>query len=245
MTLIWIFLSALFISMPAVLTGSASFITIPLLIHFGLPPHTAVATNKPGIFTMMLTGLIGFRRHLREAPRFYWLMPVLMFAGGMTGAQLLHYLPQRWVQWAILILALFAALPHQGKRNEGNHLAVIPRPAIAWLSATVISLYNGILGPGTLTMFISLFRFRIGLSMPAAIAWGNLMGCLGNLGAIIQFGRLGLIRPGPALAMTAGMLIGSQIGVRVGRRVPSKYLEWLIRIVLIGLVVGLVVRNAG
>lgn len=240
---IWIFLASLIISVPAVLTGSASFITIPLLIHFGLSPHIAVATNKPGIFIMMLSGAIGFRTHLKEAPKSFWLLPVLMMAGGMTGAHLLRFLPSSAVKWTILVLALIAAFPYQRILNQSKTYSNHPGRWI-WAFMIILSLYNGMLGPGTLTLLISTLRFRLGLSMQAAIAWGTLTGCLGNLGAILQFYQLGLIDIPAAFAMTAGMFLGSQLGVRAGRRLPTPVLEWLIRIVLVGLVIGLILRNS-
>ena len=248
----WLFLLSGIIAVPAVLTGGASFLTIPLLMHFGLEPRVAVATNKPGIFTMMLNGVVGFRRYYREMPWVYRLMPALIFLGSWVGAGLLRYLPVVWVKTLVLLLALAAALPWRWsaffKRRNANAgvraRTTAARPFLVWTLGFIIAVYNGVLGPGTLTLFISLFRYRVGVSIRAAIGWGNLMGVVGNAAAMFHFILLGLVQPRAALAMMAGMFVGAQAGIRLGHRLPGRVLEWFLRVVLLVLVAGLVLRNA-
>lgn len=249
---LWILLVSFFIAIPAVLTGSASFITLPVLMHFGLDPRTAVGTNKPGILMMMLNGIVGFRRNYRGIPIRYYPILALMLLGSWTGAGLLQQIPGAWIRYGIMGLALAAAVPWRRGERGGVEREVNIRCNghkrftlyLYWMIGFIVGVYNGVLGPGALTVFISIFRYRMGLSIQQSIAFGNLVGFLGNLAAGIRFYLMGYVEPSVALAMMVGMLLGAQVGVRIGRRAPAKVLEWLIRVVLLALVVGLLIRGS-
>ena len=46
-----------------VIAGGGSFLILPLLIFFGLPASLANGTNRVGIMSQNLAGILGFHRH--------------------------------------------------------------------------------------------------------------------------------------------------------------------------------------
>jgi uncharacterized membrane protein YfcA len=46
-----------------VIAGGGSFLTLPLLLFFGLPASLANGTNRVGVLSQNLGGVIGFHRH--------------------------------------------------------------------------------------------------------------------------------------------------------------------------------------
>ncbi len=59
---VWLFLAGVGAGFINVVAGGGSLITLPLLtIYFGLPPTVANATNRIGIFSQNVFGVLGFR----------------------------------------------------------------------------------------------------------------------------------------------------------------------------------------
>ncbi len=236
-------------AVPGVLTGGLSYVTIPLLMSVGLEAHHAVATNKPAILLLGIMGIFGFRKELRHVPGRYWWLTVLMGVGSLIGAELLLILPVSWIRWGIILIAFVFVMPFRipgmpSARLTGTHN---PKPTFSWpgfVGTGFLALYNGMLGPGTVTMLISLFRFRAGLPMRTAIALSHILGLIGNSVAMVRFAAAALIHWSYAGGLAAGIAAGAYFGVLLGRRLPVRWMEWLLRGVLVILIVRLLRGSA-
>ena len=231
-------------AVPGVLTGGLSYVTIPLLMSVGLEAHHAVATNKPAILFLGVMGVLGFRKDLRRVPGVYGWLAVVMGIGSLIGAELLLVLPVAWIRWGIILIAVLFVLPFRvpGIPSLRNGPEGDPEPAFSWsgvVGTGLLALYNGMLGPGTVTMLISLFRFRAGLPMRSAIALSHILGLVGNGVAMVRFASAELIHWSYAGGLAAGIAVGAYIGVLLGRRLPVRWMEWLLRGVLVILIVRL------
>ncbi len=232
-----LFLICAFVSIPGVLVGSVSFITIPLLIAFGIAPHQAVATNKLPILVMGLTGFITRRKEVLPLGRKEVFYGLLMFGGGILGAAILKWIPPLWVEVIIFSLALLAALPIPTPNIRLKKQSMSIRSFLEPFSLTLLAIYNGILGPGTMTLIISTFRFRGERELHMSIGLGNFLAGVGNVGAFLWFVHLGWVSWLAALSMMMGTFLGARIGTKVSHKVPEKLLEWTLRVVILVLVV--------
>ena len=57
-----IFFVGMFVSVLSTLVGGSSLLTIPTLILLGLPPHTAIGTDRFGIMGVCLAGWYKFHK---------------------------------------------------------------------------------------------------------------------------------------------------------------------------------------
>lgn len=204
------------------IAGGGGLITVPALLLAGVPPVTALATNKvQGLFgagmaalTYARAGHVNLRRQLRAA--------VLSLSGAVLGALLASSLPTDAIRLGLPILLIavavfFAFKP--GLDDIDKHERISPFIfMITFVPA--IGFYDGLLGPGTGAFFMIGFVSLAGYGILRATAHTKLLNFASNLGGLVGFmlvappiWALGLAM---GVAQMGGAYLGSTLATRIG-----------------------------
>ena len=212
--------------------GGGSFLTLPALILFNVPPVTANATSAVASWPGLASGAWGYRHRLRPYWRLVLVLSAVALLGGVAGGWLVLQTPAEAFATAIPFLMLFASLlfiaaPHLPRRGEAE-----------WLPRGMPSLLDWRLG-GQFAVGVLAGYFSAGggvLSMAALSAFGMrdvqiinalklLLGVLMTGASVVAFALAGQVAWPHAVLMTAGTLAGGHLGAMLAQRLPAKALR--------------------
>ncbi len=196
------------------IAGGGGLLTVPALLAAGLPPTTALATNKAQSTFGALTAAVTYTRGGAVRPR--ELLPPIatVLAGSALGTLVLTRIDAARLEgllpWLLLGIAAWVALrPSLGEVPTAARIA--PR-TYTLTAAPVIGAYDGFLGPGTGSFFaLSLVALR-GHDLTRATATAKVLNLTSNLAALVVFALAGA----PAWLLGAGMAVGQAVGARLG-----------------------------
>ncbi len=202
-------------------------ITLPALLLAGVPPVSALATNKvQALFGSGMAavnyaraGHVNLRRQLRPA--------LLSFFGSILGALLASSLPIDVIRLGLPILlvgvALFFALK-PGLDDVDKHERISPF-LFSFTLVPLIGFYDGLLGPGTGAFFMLGFVTLAGYGILRATAHTKLLNFASNVGGLIGF----LLVTNPlwalGLAMGAAQLAGAWCGSHLASRIGARLIK--------------------
>nr|WP_281502745.1 TSUP family transporter [Aliiroseovarius sp. F47248L] len=206
------------------IAGGGGLITLPALLLAGVPPVTALATNKvQGLFgagmaaiTYARAGHVNLQRQLKSA--------ALSFVAALFGALSVNALPTDLIRWILPVLlvaiALFFALK-PGLDDTDRHQRL--SPAVFSLTfVPLIGFYDGLLGPGTGAFFMLAFVAMAGHGILRATAHTKLLNFASNVGGLAGFlivlSPLWAIGLAMGAAQIAGAYLGSNLASRNGAR---------------------------
>ena len=225
--------------------GGGGLISLPALLAAGLPPASAIGTNKGQAIFGAVSSFASFWRRggidRQRAP--------LGFAGGFAGSCIgalalmaMRPEPLRPVVIALLIVATIAML-------AGRKQIATPRPWFAEAGAgrtlalaaiaLVLGAYDGFFGPGTGSMLILSFVIVFGDSLTRASGNAKVVNLASNLAAFLLFARRGTILWKIALPMAAANAIGAAVGARLALRRGDRLVRWVVLAVVLAVVVKL------
>ena len=196
------------------IAGGGGLLTVPALLAAGLPPTTALATNKAQSTFGALTAATTYTRGGAVDPRAL-VPPILtVLVGGAVGTFVLTRIDAARLEdllpWLLLAIAGYVAFrPNLGEVETAARIA--PR-TYTLTAAPVIGAYDGFLGPGTGSFFaLSLVGLR-GHDLTRATATAKVLNLTSNLTALVVFAIAGA----PAWLVGAVMAVGQAIGARLG-----------------------------
>ena len=228
------------------IAGGGGLLTLPVLLGVGLPPHTALGTNKGqsvfGSFAALATFL---RARALDGRRARITFP-LGLVGSLGGAALVLLVAPTVLRPLVLALLVGVAvfLAFRRPRASAPEVAtapIAPRRA-ALLSAAiafVIGAYDGFFGPGTGTFLIVAFNLLLHLPFTRATADAKVVNFASNLAAMGIFASRGIILWEVALPMAAAQLCGGALGARLAMRGGDGVVRKVVLVVVIGLVARL------
>lgn len=226
------------------IAGGGGLLTLPALLHAGLPARIALGTNKGQSTFGSSTSVIAFARKGALDRRRAVLTFPLGFIGSLCGAALVIYaVPKEWLRPIVIVLLALAAMTLLIPRKDG---ADRPRPsprAATWIAASlalVIGVYDGFFGPGCGTFLVIGFSFFLAESLLSATADAKVVNFGSNLAALLLFAWHGDILWRVSLPMAAGQLAGSWTGAHLAVKGGDK----LIRPVVLLIVVLLIAKLA-
>lgn len=214
--------------------GSGSLVTLPFLILFGIPIHSAVATNR---FSALFLEIGGAARYLREKTipiRISILVAIAAAIGAFFGAHALVSVPENVLNIlasAMLLLVLFFLLFHRrigmretGKRRFGS--------TVLFLLTLVVGIYGGFFGAGFGT-FLMMILVLHGLTFVRSASVSRVAGVFESLVATILFVSHGLVYFQEGVALAAGTLLGAWMGAGVAVRKGNPYVRLLLILIIL------------
>lgn len=201
------------------LAGGGGLLTIPALMAVGVPPVSALATNKfqssfgtGGAFLAFArNGHIDFRRYAPAA--------LAAIVGSALGAITVQVVSPTFLAACVPVLLVAMMVYYwvaPPARQDDVHPAASPR-VIAAL-CFVIGFYDGFFGPGTGSFFMTMLLTLGGLSMLRAIAHTKMLNFSTNIAALAMMIAGGKVLWLAGSIMALGSIAGNQVGAHVAMR---------------------------
>ncbi len=221
--------------------GGGGLLTLPVLLAVGLPPQLALGTNKGQSVAGSTAALVRYARAgLVSLPRARLTIP-LGFVGALLGAALVLRLQAAVLRPLVLGLLLASAVFLVAVRPREVSAEAPHGRLFAMLLALGAGAYDGFFGPGTGTLLVVGFAGLLALPLRQASAEAKAVNAASNLAALLLFASRGTVVWTLALPMAAGQLIGGWAGAHLAIQGGDR----LVRLVLLAVVSGLVVKLAG
>ena len=214
---VFLFFAGIFASTIDTISGGGGMITLPSLMSIGLPPATALGTNRLQGCIAELTATTRFFRKGHIKLKELWLGFLLAAIGGALGAvaiMLIHPTHlQKILPFCLLgIFVFFLCSPSL----HGNQIRQRLSPTLFYLMiGTLIGFYNGFFGPGTGSLWILALMYFMGIPMKQAVMQAKPFNTVGNVASLICFAIHGHVAYWTLLVMGPGQIIGASIGAQL------------------------------
>ena len=215
------------------IAGGGGLIALPALLAAGVPPITALGTNKVqsviGTATASLTywrrGFVSLKALAIAIPCTY----AASFAGAFVVKQIDTSILSVAVPGALIAIALYFLLAPR-LSDEDRHARFKWEYFVPVLGAC-IGFYDGLFGPGTGSFLTMGFVALLGLGVTRAAGNTKILNLASNLGALTLFIPSGDVIWPVAAAMAVGQVIGGYLGALTGIRFGAKLIRPLVVIV--------------
>jgi uncharacterized membrane protein YfcA len=243
MTLLVLFLAALWAGCQNALAGGGSFVTLPALMFTGMDARAANITSTIALFPAQIaTALTGRSLVSGAAGLSFRALVTISLLGGAIGAVLLLVTPSSFfahlVPWLVLFATLvFAWGSFAPKRESQAHLS--RHGAVA--AQFAISIYGGYFGGGIGFLMLAALT-ATGLMMRSAGATKNALAGAMNASAVLIFLFAPQVRWLQAGIASAGAIIGGILGGLLLHRLNERLLRLAIVLIGLALTLGLFIR---
>lgn len=219
------------------IAGGGGLIALPAMLLSGVPPLTALATNKiQGLFgaataayTYALGGHVDLRTQIVPAS--------ISFIASIFGALLVSILPTDFIRLFLPILligvALFFAF-QRGLNDEDRERRLSPLVFSASM-VPLIAAYDGLLGPGTGSFFMLAFVSLAGYGILKATAHTKLLNCASNAGALLAFAVVATPWWMTGLAMGVAQIFGARLGASLAQKIGARLIKPLLVCTTLGM----------
>ena len=215
--------------------GGGGMLTVPALLSIGMPPISALATNK--MQSVIGTAMATYTYWRRGYVSFKALIPSIAatFAGSFIGALVVKQIDTSLLNLAVPVALIGVALYFLFAPNlsDADKTARLAFPKWVPLLGLVIGFYDGIFGPGTGSFFTIGFVLLFGLGVTRAAGNTKLLNLVSNSAALAIFIPSGDVVWPAVLAMACGQLIGGYVGARAGIRFGAKLIRPLVVVISI------------
>ncbi len=220
--------------------GGGGLVTVPALLAAGLPPATALATNKGQSVFGSGAALVRYARAGLVDGRVARVTFPAGLLGSLGGAALVLLIPPETLRPVVLALLLAVAA-----LLAFRPAAPAPRPSrpprrlrVAAAVALGLGAYDGFFGPGTGTFLIFAFVWFFDAGFREASADAKVANFASNLAALALFAARGATLWTVALPMAAANFLGGWLGAHLAVRGGDR----VVRLVVLLVVAALVVR---
>ncbi|WP_188615004.1 TSUP family transporter [Lysinibacillus alkalisoli] len=216
--------------------GGGGLISLPALLFTGLPPATAIATNKLAGTIGSLTSTIIFYRSGNVSLQSLKNLFPSVFIGAMLGAYTVHLIDPALLKPLMLIMLAAVAIYTIIKKDWGavsRYQKLTPVKQALFIGLIFgIGFYDGFLGPGTGSFLLFAFLL-IGFNFLQAAGNAKLLNFGSNIAALLMFMYLGEVVYSYGLIMGAAQLVGSIVGSKFAIKKGSSYVRLLFIVVTI------------
>jgi hypothetical protein len=226
-TLLILISAAFFAGLIDAVAGGGGLITVPVLMSIGLPPQTALGTNKLQASFGSGSAMLHFVRSgtvkLSDCSSgILWTA-----AGAATGVLALQRLDpailRHLVPWILIVIAGYTIFtPKLGGENICARLS----PKIFYpLFGLSIGFYDGFFGPGTGSFWAMAFVLLLGCSLVKATAHTKVMNFTSNIVALAFFMAAGQVLFAEGIMMGIAQFIGAKIGANIVTLKGAKFIR--------------------
>lgn len=213
-TPIILFVIALLAGLVDSIAGGGGLISVPALLWAGLPPVTALATNKAQAVFGSFTATVNFIHKGAVDLRRAAFSVLCTFLGAAAGSLLVQRLGSDLLARIIPLLLIFFSLyfMFSPRMTDLDSHHRIGEGIFALVIGTSVGFYDGFFGPGTGVFFALAFVALLGYGVRRATAHTKLLNFTSNLAALLFFLPGGHVIWSIGLVMGAGQLAGAWIG---------------------------------
>lgn len=229
--------------------GGGGLVSLPAYLIAGLPPHSAIATNKLSSSIGTVASTARFIKN--KCVDWPTAIPSALLAvlGSIAGAKLILAIDDDAIRYTMLVLIPVLAFVVLKKRDlSAESLELVSRKRqflVVCLAALFVGMYDGFYGPGTGTFL--LIAYTQLAKLPLRLAAGNvkianLSSNVGSLTVFLLNGQviipIGLIA---AVFAVAGHFIGAGMLLRNGAKVVKPFILVVLVLLFVRLIYDLAV----
>lgn len=227
------------------IAGGGGLITLPVLMSLGLPPQTALGTNKIQA-TCGSGSAAAHYAHAKTVPLRDCLRGfVLSLAGAALGTVVVRHLDPSFLRRVIPVLLFAVAIytllkPRLGAEDLKPRMS---RPGFDWTFGLLIGFYDGFFGPGTGTFWTMAFVLGLGFNLTRATGYTKVMNFASNLSSLALFLAGGKVFFVAGLTMGIGQLLGARLGARMVIARGTKFIRPIFISMVLALTAKLIYDN--
>ena len=226
--------------------GGGSFFTFPALVFTGVPSIIANASSTMALLPGILASAWAYRHDFKKSQDFPFVpMLIVSFAGGIAGALLLLYTPQRafdgMISWLMLGSTLLFTFGPQLSPILARVIHIGP-VALLCIHA-LVSVYGGYFGGAIGILMLaawSLFGLK---DIHMMNANRTLLGAAMNGVAVILFIIAGKIWWPQTLVMLVAAVIGGYVGAHYARRADPRYIRVAVTVISAAITIAFFLRH--
>ena len=240
-----IFFVGMFVSVLSTLVGGSSVLTIPTLILLGLPPHTAIGTDRFGIMGVCLAGWYKFHKKKLINYKIGVILTLPVIFGSFWGAHLVFEISESVLKLIIIIISIaclfFLVLnPKIGtestKKKFGKYEYLV-----GGLMTFVVGVYVGFYGAMGATLLLYILILWFGQTFLESAGTLKIAALMMNAMAAIVFALNDAVSYYLAVPLFCGCLIGSYIGAHYSDKIGNVWIRRLFILLLVILIIKLVI----
>ncbi|PKW14768.1 sulfite exporter TauE/SafE family protein [Saccharopolyspora spinosa] len=232
--------------------GGGTFVALPALVAFGLPPVTANALSRVALVPGAVASAWVYRRELTPVGETSTkaLMAISMVGGGV-GAGLLLALPASsfdaaapWLLAAATLILAFGRRLSQTLRNAlGRSVSMSPRAVL--IGQFFLAVYGGYFGGAVGITMMALWGIGLGLDAAASnpMRVVQLAAVFFSAAVLFLFASDVLGAPLVLAAMLVGAVAGGWAGAHLARRLPASLLRGSILAIAVAMTVMYFLRG--
>ncbi len=212
------------------LAGGGGLLTLPALLLTGMPPLTALATNKLQSTMGTATATIMMFRNRRVRWQVVKGLMLAAFIGSVLGTLFVQFVNTQLLTLVIPIVVGGIGLYFLITPTISQQKQVAKVSALNYQRYLVpfIGFYDGVLGPGTGSFFTLAGRVWRGQGFLKATATAKTLNFATNFASLLVFLLLGEVFWLAGLIMVLGQFLGAWLGAHWLFKIPVHYLRYLI-----------------
>jgi uncharacterized membrane protein YfcA len=226
--------------------GGGMFLTFPALVFTGVPSIVANASSTMALIPGVLASAWAYRDDFRKSDDFPFLpLLIVSVAGGIVGALLLLFTPQKTfdtvIPWLLLVATLLIAF---GPRispllKRAFHIGPVTVVVIQFF----IAIYGGYFGGAIGILMLATWTVFGLKDIHVMNANRTLMGAAANSVAAVLFIIARKIWWPQTLVMLVASVIGGYVGVIAAKKVSPKYVRAFVIVVSSGITIAFFLRR--
>lgn len=229
------------------IAGGGGLILMPALLLSGLPPQSALGTNKLAGMCGTATALVNFMRGGKVLWRIAAVGLGFSLLGSVIGTRCVLLFDQAATARIILALlpvtALVTFLPRKALKTHIGQFTRRELYVLTPLICLAVGFYDGFFGPGTGTFLILGFYAVLGLHMVNASAVSKVFNLASNVGSFVTFALAGKVLWTVGLPVAAANILGGYAGSLLALRTGQELIRRTILLVFAVMFVSLAVKH--
>lgn len=223
------------------IAGGGGLISLPALLSVGVPPLSALATNKMQSVVGTTVAAITYWRRGFIKLRTLVIPVILTFLGSIIGAATAKSMDTDILTLLVPILLIGVSLyfMFSPKMTDEARTERLAFAIFAPIMGFVIGFYDGVFGPGTGSFFIAGFVTLFGLGLTRAVGNTKVLNAVSNLAALMFFILGGDVVWLAGGAMIVGQVAGGYLGARTGMKFGANLIKPLIVIISLTMAIRL------
>lgn len=210
------------------IAGGGGIISVPVLLAVGIPPHTALGTNKLQSSFGSFTATLNYARKGLVSPREMVSGISFTALGAVLGTLTIQLLPADFLRHIIpvLLLAVFVytlLTPQLGALDGPRRM---PARLFYLVFGLALGFYDGFFGPGTGSFWTVAFVLLLGLNLKHGTAHTKVTNFTSNVVSLGVFVLSGKVYYAAGLVMATGQIVGAFMGSRMVIMHEVKFVRW-------------------
>ena len=215
--------------------AGGSFLTLPLLLFFGLPAGIANGTNRVGVLAQNVSAVVGF--HLHQKLPIGWALEASIAAviGATIGVWAALTIPDtafRRVLSIVMLVTAAGTLLHRSLQTEPRAAPIAPGHWTMLVGFLIVGAYGGFLQAGVGFLALAMTSLA-GFDLVRGNAIKVFIVMLLTIVSLAVFAGTGNVHWPAGIALGAGNFLGGIVGVRIAVLKGHKWLEHILTATLV------------